>query len=182
MIERSERPVTSPLSLVHEKQERDFLSQKSVSLLWPDREAHRHTWEAFGQDMAQIGDTYAKVSIERALYYEEQACERYQSACQYYQRKFYCVAATWLGKTMCSIARALRRWGYTAIWLKHIRGAEDMPSSSRNTISRILLEVSQQQHWLCTVLYHLQRTYLAYCFHYALIPSLFEDEREEEHQ
>ncbi len=182
MIERSNQPVIPQRPLVREKQEQDFLSQKNVSLFWPDREAHRHIWEAFGQDIVQIGDSYAKISIERALYYEEQACERYQSACQYYQRKLYCTAATWLAKTICSIARALRRWGYTAIWLRHIRSTEDVPLSSCNAISRILLEVSQQQQWLCTVLHHLQRSYLAYCFHYALVPSLFEDEREEQSQ
>lgn len=182
MSDRGDLQMTSPLPSLRENQEQDFLSLRNISLFWPDIEAHKQVWKTFEQEIVQIGDTYAEFSIRRAFYYEEQACERYHSACQYYQRKLYCGAATWLRRTICSMGCAIHRWGYTAIWLRHLCNIKQTPPSSRDTIYRMLLEVSQQQYRLCTTLHSLQKTYFAYCFHYSLVPSLFKDEREEQHQ
>lgn len=182
MIDYYEQQVTASIPLLRDNQEQNFLSLENIPLLWPDIEAHKQVWKAFRQEIVQVSDTYADVSIRRAFYYEEQACERYRSACQYYQRKLYCGAAMWLGKTIFSMGHAIRRWGYTAIWLRHLCSIEQMPSSSRDTIYRMLIEASRQQYRLCTTLHSLQRTYFAYCFDYALIPSLFEEDREEKRQ
>jgi len=115
MIDYYEQQVTSSISLLRDNQEQNSLSLENITLLWPDIEAHKQVWKAFRQEVVQGGDTYADVSIRHAFYYEEQACERYCSACQYYQRTLYCGAAMWLRKTIFSMGHAIRRWGYTAI-------------------------------------------------------------------
>ncbi len=183
MIDRQEREGT-PTSIVaslHDDQEQTLLCLSNIQLLWPNVEAHKHMWEAFGQQIMRMGDTYAEISAQRAISYEEQAREQYRSACRYHQRMLYCGAAMQLGKTIRSSGIAIRRWGYTAIWLKHLCDAEQTSPSSRDTFSRMLLKTAQLQNRLCSTLNSLQRTYFAYCFSYALLPSLCEEDEEEKH-
>ncbi len=161
-----------------------FLSLNAIPLLWPNIETHKQSWETYGGLMMASGDSYAGATIRRAVSYEEQACEQYRSACLYHQQVLHCGAAMGLEKSMLLSAHALQRWGYTAVWLKHLSEEEQSstPSSFRSMISRLLLEVAQQQQHVCITLNCLQRTYFAYCFRYALIPSLLEEDKEEEHQ
>ncbi len=173
----STRIVASP----QDDQEQTLLSLNNIQLLWPNVEAHKHIWEEFGQHVLQTGDTYTAFSARRAIFSEEQAREQYRSACQYHQRTLYCGAAMQLEKAIRSLGHAVQRWGYTAIWLKHLCHAEQTSPSTYDMLYRMLLEAAQQQHRLCATLNILQRTYFAYCFSYALLPSLCEEDEEEKH-
>jgi len=176
-----ERPSTHIIASPQDDQEQTLLSLNNIQLLWPKVEAYKHIWEEFGQHVQQIGHTYAAFSAQCAISYEEQAREQYCSACQYHQRTLYCGAAMQLGKAIRSLGHAVQRWGYTAIWLKHLCNAEQTSSSAYDMFSHMLLEVALQQHRLCATLNILQRTYFAYCFRYALLPSLCEEDEEEKH-
>ena len=181
MIHRQEQEVTPPtvIASLQDDQDQNLLSFSNIQLLWPNTEAPKRLWKAFGQQVLRTGDTYAEVSAQRAISYEEQAYEQYRSACRYHQRTLYCGAAMQLGKAIRSSGRAIRRWGYTAIWLKHLCDAEQTSPSSDDVLYRMLLEAAQQQHRLCTTLNSLQKMYFAYCFRHALLPSLFEEDEEE---
>ncbi len=163
-------------------QEQNLLSLSNIQQLWPNIEAYKHMWEEFGQQVMRTGDTYAEVFARRAISCEEQAREQYRSACRYHQRTLYCGAAMQLGKAIRSLGHAIRRWGYTALWLKHLCDAEQTVPSSHDMLYRMRLEAAQQQHRLCATLNSLQRMYFAYCFRYALLPSLFEEDKEEKLQ
>lgn len=176
-----ERPSTSLVASPQDDQEQPLLCLSNIQLLWPNVEAYKYIWEEFGQHVLQIGDTYAKVSARRAIFSEEQAREQYRSACQYHQRTLYCGAAMQLEKAIRSLGYAVQRWGYTAIWLKHLCNAEQTSLSAYDMLYRMLLDAAQQQNRLCTTLNTLQRTYFAYCFSYALLPSLCEEDEEEKH-
>ncbi len=179
--EQEGTPITVVASL-QDEQEQNLLSFSNIQLLWPDIVMHKHVWKAFGQQILRAGDIYAEISARRAISYEELAREQYRSACQYHQRTLHSGAAMQLGKTIRSLGRAIRRWGYTAIWLKRLCDAEQTSPFSDDVLYRMLLEAAQQQHRLCTTLNSLQRMYFAYCFKYALLPSLLEEDGEEKTQ
>ncbi len=179
--EQEGTPITVVASL-QDEQEQNLLSFSNIQLLWPDIGAHKHVWEAFGQQILRTGDIYAEVSARRAISYEELAREQYGSACRYHQQTLHCGAARQLGRTIRSLGHAIRRWGYTAIWLRRLCDAEQTSPSSDDVLSRMLLEAARQQHRLCTTLNCLQRMYFAYCFRYALLPTLLEEDEEEKPQ